>query len=118
MFQLTPWGELGPKIHKANCDAALDKGCAAYGVEWAKTIGLPVGQTRTTYEAFSTPDAIGFDQSTWKPVSTTGTGTAKLVYRTPLTPPATSWPMSGYLPERHGGNRKRDAPVTSSRRRP
>jgi len=78
-FQLNPWAELSSKIHKANCDAILDKGCSAYGVEWAKTIGWPIGQTKTTYGPYgSPPDTLNSDQGTWKSVG--GISTAQGIF--------------------------------------
>ena len=47
-FVLQPWNNLQPNIHLQTCTATSGMGCAAYGVEWAKTIGWPVGQAKVT----------------------------------------------------------------------
>jgi hypothetical protein len=78
-FQLNPSSELSSKIHKANCDAILDKGCSAYGLEWAKAIGWPIGQTKTTYGPYgSPPDTVNSDQGIWKSVG--GISTAQGIF--------------------------------------
>jgi len=68
-FQLNPWAELSSKIYKANCDSILDLGCSAYALEWAKTIGWPIGQTKTTYGPYGEPpDLLNSDSGLWKSV--------------------------------------------------
>jgi len=47
-FTLQPWNNLQPNIHLASCSATGGMGCTAYGVEWAKTIGWPIGQAKVT----------------------------------------------------------------------
>jgi len=47
-FTLQPLNSLQPNVHLAACTATSGMGCTAYGVEWAKTIGWPVGQAKLT----------------------------------------------------------------------
>jgi len=56
-FTLQPWNNLQPNIHMASCATSNiltgtaisgGMGCAAYGVEWAKTIGWSIAQTKVT----------------------------------------------------------------------
>jgi len=47
-FTLQPWNNLQPNIHLRTCTASSGMGCAAYGVEWAKTIGWSIAQTKVT----------------------------------------------------------------------
>jgi hypothetical protein len=47
-FTMQPWNNLQPNIHLATCSATKGMGCTAYGVEWAKTIGWPIGQAKVT----------------------------------------------------------------------
>merc|ERR1719478_1168576 len=42
-FQLFPYDRHTPRLHEADCNQARDEGCAAYGVEWAKTVGYAIG---------------------------------------------------------------------------
>ena len=47
-FVLQPWNNLQPNIHLKTCTATSGMGCAAYGVEWAKTVGWSIGQAKVT----------------------------------------------------------------------
>ena len=83
LFQLNPWAELSSKIYKSNCDGVLDVGCSAYGVEWAKTIGWPIGQTKTTYGPYGEPpDLLNSDHGIWKNVGG-GSSSAQGIYLDP-----------------------------------
>ncbi|MGB1605081.1 MAG: hypothetical protein ACPIOQ_70760, partial [Promethearchaeia archaeon] len=42
-IQLLPLNRHTPRLHEADCNQARDAGCAAYGVEWAKTVGYAIG---------------------------------------------------------------------------
>ena len=42
-FQLFPQTRYTPTLHLADCRAADDEGCAAYGIEWAKSVGYAIG---------------------------------------------------------------------------
>mmetsp|Transcript_60305 Transcript_60305/g.148321 ORF Transcript_60305/g.148321 Transcript_60305/m.148321 type:complete len:1355 (+) Transcript_60305:49-4113(+) len=76
-FQLFASMEPQPKIHLSACSATLDVGCNAYGVEWAKTVGLPIGQSLTTMSAYGGPTNILRHESTsWKRVGRAGVADA------------------------------------------
>merc|ERR1719453_1264175 len=47
-FTLQPWNNLQPNVHLASCSTTNGMGCTGYGVEWAKTIGWPIGQAKVT----------------------------------------------------------------------
>jgi hypothetical protein len=77
-FQLYPWAELNPKLHKTVCTStdALNHGCVAYGIEWAKAIGWPIGQTKVTKNAYGGPsEVLNGDTGSWMVPSATSTPT-------------------------------------------
>mmetsp|Transcript_25689 Transcript_25689/g.52345 ORF Transcript_25689/g.52345 Transcript_25689/m.52345 type:complete len:2398 (+) Transcript_25689:333-7526(+) len=78
VFQLYFPSEMTPKIHISDCSGARDIGCAAYGVEWAKTIGWPIGQTKTIQDTYGGPaDLLPGDRKSWKsPVTGVSSATA------------------------------------------
>uniref|UniRef100_A0A7S0YYW7 Laminin IV type A domain-containing protein n=1 Tax=Hemiselmis tepida TaxID=464990 RepID=A0A7S0YYW7_9CRYP len=77
-FQISNNMEPQPKIHMATCaSSTVNAGCSAHGVEWAKTIGLPIGQTAYTRGAYGAPTNVysGF-RGTWKVVGKVGAAAA------------------------------------------
>lgn len=54
------------KIHLATCAGDEDAGCSAHGIEWAKTIGLPIGVVKQA--------GVGADAGPWKQVGKAGAG--------------------------------------------
>jgi hypothetical protein len=80
-FQIFDSMEPQPKIHADTCaSGSVNAGCAAHGVEWAKTIGMPIGQTLYTRGAYGAPTNMPYsDGGSWKQVGGAGTpGTAGL----------------------------------------
>jgi len=76
-FQIFDSTEPQPKIHLSTCAAGtVNAGCAANGVEWAKTVGMPIGQTLYTRGAHGAPTNMPYsDGGSWKQVG--GAGTAE-----------------------------------------
>ena len=110
-FVLNPWSELGPRIHKAACSDPLDLGCQAYAVEWAKTIGWPIGQTKTTQTAYgSTSDVNTEDSGEW--TQSPGTNTATVLYLAPKHAVETTTFYDNYLVELAGAATYPYAPIT------
>lgn len=74
-FQIFDNMEPQPKIHLDSCAAgSINAGCAAHGVEWAKTIGLSIGQTLNTRGAYGGPtNVLNGDTGPWKQVGAAGT---------------------------------------------
>jgi len=74
-FQIFDSMEPQPKIHLSTCAAGtVNAGCAANGVEWAKTVGLPIGQTLYTRGAHGAPTNMPYsDGGSWKQVGGAGT---------------------------------------------
>eukprot|EP00960_Hanusia_phi_P070874 767419-Hanusia_phi.AAC.4 len=74
VFQLRPYQELLPKIYLSTCSSGNDVGCNAYGVKWAKTIGLPIGQTAITVGPYGGPTNLkSGGYGAWKQVGMTTT---------------------------------------------
>jgi hypothetical protein len=55
IFQLFPMSQFTPRNHLNNCDKAVDLGCSAYDVAWAKTVGYAIGATAGALYPQSTP---------------------------------------------------------------
>jgi hypothetical protein len=82
-FQLFASMEPQPKIHLSTCAATLDLGCNAYGVKWAKTVGLPIGQSLTTMSAYGGPtNILKHDSTSWKQVVAAGVAAANGTFDT------------------------------------
>jgi hypothetical protein len=83
-FQVYGDLEPQPKIHLDACaSGGADAGCAAHGVEWAKAIGLPIGQTRFTRGAHGGPtNLVSGDKGQWKLVGAAGTALTTAVTAT------------------------------------
>mmetsp|Transcript_32310 Transcript_32310/g.75480 ORF Transcript_32310/g.75480 Transcript_32310/m.75480 type:complete len:2927 (-) Transcript_32310:112-8892(-) len=83
-FQIFGNLEPQPKIHLDACaSSSVDAGCSAHGVEWAKTIGLPIGQTKFTRGAYGGPsNLLNGDKGKWKLVGGTGTAATAAVSAT------------------------------------
>jgi len=78
-FQLLFSAEMTPKVNVANCGSSRDIGCAAYALEWAKTIGWPIGQTKTIAGSYGGPaDLLPGDRSKWRNAVTTGSSATAL----------------------------------------
>jgi hypothetical protein len=75
-FTLEPWNSLQPNVHLATCTTVQNSlttsgmGCTAYGVEWAKTIGWPIGQSKVTPDNPTNEEAMVI--GTWTAVGTNG----------------------------------------------
>lgn len=76
-FTLQPLNSLQPNVHLAACTATSGMGCTAYGVEWAKTIGWPVGQAKLTS---NTPTNVETGvRGPWTAVATAPATTATVI---------------------------------------
>mmetsp|Transcript_9722 Transcript_9722/g.32526 ORF Transcript_9722/g.32526 Transcript_9722/m.32526 type:complete len:2440 (+) Transcript_9722:200-7519(+) len=79
VFQLRPYQELLPATYTKSC-ASKNIGCNAYGVKWAKTIGLPIGQSAITVGPYGGPTNLkNGGYGPWKQVGMS-TSTADVLY--------------------------------------
>mmetsp|Transcript_4235 Transcript_4235/g.10192 ORF Transcript_4235/g.10192 Transcript_4235/m.10192 type:complete len:2463 (-) Transcript_4235:343-7731(-) len=110
-FTLNPWAELGQRIHKADCTGVQDQGCQAYAVEWAKSIGWPIAQTKVAQTAYGSPsDVRTEDPGAW--TTSPGTNTATELYLAVADAVETTTFYDNYLVELAGSVSHPFGPIT------